>query len=199
MFESCSAAIQAFHTHKVEIFPKELGQIIVTYITIAKKYIRQASICSQSIKTLWLIFNRMPLSEELPSRMTYSKGEERVVPTETVIDFVVERIETMGEPDRQRLALLFDTLKATFKCCEVIGSAAHKLPNFYPDYPRFLEKMFKYAMDEKDLETREKYNHLLKTLCGKMRPWFELELRLSEENSRFARTKLLKDVLARVR
>ena len=127
--------------------------------------------------------------------MFTTKEKETVVACEEMVDFLIERIETLHEPDRSQVNMVFDSLKKIVEACPKIENAAVKLLTFYPNYPSLLEKIFKYALDEKDMETRNKYSELLSQLCGKLRPWFELELRLSEEKSRFARANMLRSVL----
>jgi hypothetical protein len=89
-----------------------------------------------------------------------------------VTDFLVERLETMGEVDLQKVNMIFDCLQKVAHCCPKISDASVKLPHFYPGYPYLLEKLFKYALDEKDPTVKEKYNDLLISLCRKLRPWF---------------------------
>lgn len=42
------------------------------------------------------------------------------------------------------------------------------LPYHCPNYPDILERLFKYALDEKDAETKNKFSELLLALCKKM-------------------------------
>ena len=56
----------------------------------------------------------------------------------------------MGEVDMQRANMIFDTLEKATECCPKLLNYTDKLSNFYPKYPFLLEKLFKYAMDEKD-------------------------------------------------
>lgn len=93
---------------------------------------------------------------------------------EQATDFLVERLETMGEVDLQKVNMIFDCLQKVAFCCPKISDASVKLPHFYPGYPYLLEKLFKYALDEKDLTVKGKYNELLIALCRKLRPWFEI-------------------------
>jgi hypothetical protein len=81
--------------------------------------------------------------------------------------------------DIQKANMIFDSLEKAIGCCPKLTSYTQKLPYFYPKYPFLLEKLFKYAMDEKDQGLKEKYYQLLLTLSMKLRPWFELELRQS--------------------
>lgn len=63
----------------------------------------------------------------------------------------------MGE-DHQRAPMVFDCLQHVAACCPQIANASVKLPLFYPAYPYLLEKLFKYALDEKDSSLRDKYH-----------------------------------------
>lgn len=47
--------------------------------------------------------------------------------------------------------MVFDCFVKVMKCCPKIEHAATKLLDFYPGYPSLLEKLFKYALDERDL------------------------------------------------
>lgn len=111
---------------------------------------------------------------------------------------MVTRLETIGDPDRQKLNMIFDILGRCFSICPKIPDVTTKLPTFYPNYPQLMDTLIKYAMDEKDLETREKYRTLMMAMCSKLRPWFELEARLSEEQ-RIGRANFLKAILDKVR
>ena len=91
--------------------------------------------------------------------------------------------------------MVFDSLEKMIMMCPKIENAATKLLDYYREYPSLLQKVFKYALDEKDMETRQRYSQLLMKMCKKLRPWFELELKLSTEQSRFARANLLKNIL----
>jgi hypothetical protein len=53
--------------------------------------------------------------------------------------------------------MLFSILQRIFKAWPKILNASTKLPNIYPNYPEMLEKLFKYTMDEKDLDMKDKY------------------------------------------
>lgn len=75
-----------------------------------------------------------------------------------MIDFLIERVETFHEPDRTQVNMVFEGLKRLIDFCPKIENAASKLLTFYPNYPSLLEKIFKYALDEKDMETRTKYS-----------------------------------------
>lgn len=70
------------------------------------------------------------------------------------------------------------------------------MPYHYPSYPDLLEKLFKYALDEKDADTRERYHTLLLALCRKLPDWFRLELDMAMSKGRHEREKLLQSVLA---
>jgi hypothetical protein len=60
----------------------------------------------------------------------------------------------MVEVDIQKINMIFDSLQRIVSCCPKIADATVKLPHFYPGYPYLLEKLFKYAMDEKDMQTK---------------------------------------------
>lgn len=104
--------------------------------------------------------------------MKYEENGETHPVFEQVTDFLIERLETMGDVDLQKVNMIFDCLQKVAFCCPKISDASVKLPHFYPGYPYLLERLFKYALDEKDLTVKEKYNELLISLCRKLRPWF---------------------------
>lgn len=79
--------------------------------------------------------------------MSYEEDGERKSVFEFIIDFLIERLETMGDPDFQRINMIFDSFEKIVACCPKIADASVKLPHFYPGYPYLLEKLFKYAMD----------------------------------------------------
>lgn len=58
LFKNCSETIQSFYLNKIAIPLNELSKIIYFYITISKKFIRDKSVVLESIKTLWIIFER---------------------------------------------------------------------------------------------------------------------------------------------
>jgi hypothetical protein len=57
----------------------------------------------------------------------------------------------MQDPERGRVNMVFDTFLKVVGCCPKISEILTKLSDFYPGYPMLLEKLFKYALDEKDL------------------------------------------------
>jgi hypothetical protein len=57
---------------------------------------------------------------------------------EDVIDWLMERLETLGQPDHQKLTMLFHTFGQVVQCCPKITNVVTKLPNFYPNYPVLL-------------------------------------------------------------
>ena len=65
------------------------------------------------------------------------------------------------------------------------------MPHVYPAYGDLLEKLFKYALNEKDIESRQKYLHLLSMMCRKMPDWFKMELKMAQEGQRYEKGKLI--------
>lgn len=86
--------------------------------------------------------------------MIYEDQGEKHSSIQQIIDFLIERLETMGDVDVQKVNMIFDSLQRLTSCCPKIADASVKLPHFYPGYPYLLEKLFKYAMDEKDLHVK---------------------------------------------
>lgn len=70
-----------------------------------------------------------------------------------------------------------------------------KVTNIYPSYPELLDKFFKYTLNEKDIETHQKYITFLSQLARSMPDWFKYEHGLAEKERRYEKTKLLKDIL----
>ena len=129
----------------------------------------------ESIKTLWVVFERENLNEDFPRRIVFqdeNKLEVKVLPK--VIDFLMERIETLGEPEHKKVSMLFSILDNVLKCFPVFANAATSLPYIYPEYNDLFEKLIRYAIDEKDVELKQKFVELLRKASKKMRPWFEL-------------------------
>jgi hypothetical protein len=57
------------------------------------------------------------------------------------------------------------------------------------------EKIIKYAIDEKDVELKQKYVEFLRNASKKMKPWFELEYKMAQDSEKFIKAQFLKDVL----
>lgn len=55
--------------------------------------------------------------------------------------------------------------------------------------------MIKYGIDEKDVELKQKFVDLLRSASKRMRPWFELELKMAQESEKFIKAEFLKGVL----
>jgi hypothetical protein len=77
----------------------------------------------------------------------------------------------------------------------VFSNAATSLPLIYPEYNELFEKLIKYSIDEKDIELKQKFVEFLKKAAKKMRPWFELELKMCVESEKFIKAQFLKDIL----
>ena len=199
LFTHASEAIQAYYYHKVEIPIEHLAPILRLYLLTFNKFSRDQKVLADGVRTIWLVLERAGLKEANIQQLTYEDQGEQHNVCEQVIDFLVERLETLNDPDRARVNMVFDAFLGLIKCCPKIPDVLTKLPHFYPTYPMLLEKLFKYALDEKDIETRERYRELLVALCSKLRPWFEKEQSLSEEMSRFARANLLKTILSKAK
>ncbi len=58
LFADSSKMIQAFYMNKVLIPPKELGSILYYYLKISNKFIRHQLVAVDSIKTVWVVFER---------------------------------------------------------------------------------------------------------------------------------------------
>lgn len=198
LFLACSQALQSFYLCKHPIPPAALAPLLYNYTLSFSKFYRDKALVSESIRTLWLIFSRAKLDPSCIRELCL-EGELRVVVLEEVIDFLMARLETLTSGDRAQINMVFDIFLRVVECCPKIEHAGVKLLDFYPNYPTLLETLFKYSLDEKDIESRTRYMELLEGLCAKLRPWFELELRLSEEKNRFARMHLLRSVLEKVR
>lgn len=150
LYADASTMLQTFYLQKVPLPPAELATVLHYYMSISNKFIRDKTIATQSIRTLWVVFSRAELTEkELPS-LQYDEGGERKAVLEQATDFLIERLETMGQVEMQKINMIFDCLLKVAAICPKIANASVKLPLFYPGYPYLLEKLFKYALDEKD-------------------------------------------------
>jgi hypothetical protein len=98
-------------------------------------------------------------------------GKQNIV-YQKIVDFLIERLELMGEPDHKKSNMIFSILENMLDCWPKIENACTKLPFVYPEYPELLDKLFKYSIDEKDIELREKYCNFLTKMCKRMLPWF---------------------------
>jgi hypothetical protein len=59
-----------------------------------------------------------------------------------------------------------------FEMFPVATNAMTKLPMHYPDYPSLLTKLFKYCLNEKDVESKQKLKNMLTVLGSKLKNWF---------------------------
>jgi len=78
----------------------------------------------------------------------------------------------LGEPDNKKIPMLFSILNNCLKFFPIFANAATQLPLIYPDYNSLFEKLIKYAMDEKDVELKQKLVDFLRKACKKLKPWF---------------------------
>lgn len=111
------------------------GQILESYLRLSMKMRRTPEGIFESIKTLWVLFERENLNEEFPKKILFkdeTNSDVRVIPQ--LIDYVVERIETLGEPDSKRVPMLFSILSNCLKFFPVFVNAATQIPLIYPDY-----------------------------------------------------------------
>lgn len=76
-----------------------------------------------------------------------------------IIDFCIERIEE--NPDQKIMTMVFSILQRILKCWPKLKVITEKIINIYPDYPELLDKLFKYCLNEKDVEIKQKYVSLL--------------------------------------
>ena len=58
LYADASKMLQTFYIHKVPLPAAELATIVHLHLSISTKFIRDKSVTSQSIKTLWVIFSR---------------------------------------------------------------------------------------------------------------------------------------------
>ena len=77
----------------------------------------------------------------------------------------------------------------------VAKSVTEKMPHIYPAYGDLLEKLFKYALNEKDIEIRQKYRDLLEKMCKKLPDWFKMELKMATEAHRYEKSKLIQEII----
>lgn len=91
--------------------------------------------------------------------------------------------------------LALGALTRSVELFPICPTAATQLPNHYLNYPTLLEKLFKYALDEKDPDTRNRYHTLLLTFCRRMPGWFNLEMEDAHAKGRHERQKMLQNIL----
>ncbi len=104
------------------------------------------------------MFEREELNEDFPKKILFKDEKKSDVKTlPIVIDFAIEQIETLGEPEHKKVSMLFSILNRILKCFPVFPNAATPLPLIYPEYNDLFEKVIKYAIDEKDVELKQKY------------------------------------------
>ena len=98
LFLNFSKAIQTFFYNKVSVPSKQLAPSIHLYLKAFSKFFRDREMANEGIKTLWLIVERAGLKEsDLPDLVHDLEGE-RLVMCEEMIDFLIERIETLVQP-----------------------------------------------------------------------------------------------------
>lgn len=88
-----------------------------------------------------------------------------------MIDFCVDRLEEYLEPRLNKL--MFDVLGNIVAVWPKTQSLLTSYPSLYPNYPELLEKLFKYSLNERDVETKQQYTHLLERLAVKIPDWFK--------------------------
>lgn len=64
LFSDSSKMIQTFYINKVAVAEEFLGTILHLFLKIATKFIRDKSVASDSIKTLWVVLERAELKEK---------------------------------------------------------------------------------------------------------------------------------------
>lgn len=62
-----------------------------------------------------------------------------------------------------------------------MNNISTKIPEIHPNYPELLEKLFKYTLNEKDIELSQKYHSLLEKMCRKMPDWFKYEYNRAQQ------------------
>ena len=63
LFEDASQALQIFYKNKIHLPLKELGAALHLYIHLFDKFNRDAKMIAESIRTIWLILERVNLGE----------------------------------------------------------------------------------------------------------------------------------------
>lgn len=92
-------------------------------------------------------------------------------------------------------SMVFSILEKIVRCWPQVNTISEKLPNIYPAFPDLLEKLFKYALNEKDIENKHKYMEFLTNLAKKMPAWFKYEADMAEKQHRFEKSKMLQNIL----
>lgn len=65
----------------------------------------------------------------------------------------------------QMYNLSIATLSKLFELFPTSSTALVKLPMHYPDYSALLSKLFKYCLNEKDIESKQKLKKMLGVLA----------------------------------
>ena len=76
-----------------------------------------------------------------------------------------------------------------------VKSITEKVGHIYPDYPELLDKLFKYCLNEKDVETKQKYIGFLSELAKKMPDWFKHEAEMAKQSRRHERMKMIQELI----
>jgi len=135
---------------------------------------------------VWAFLQRIDIVSWSAQRFRYEG--KYVLPI--VINYLVDKLETMESGTQvplnvtQHYNLVLGALNRCFELFPVCESRLSQLPYHYPDYPDLLEKLFKYSLNEKDADTRNRYHTLLLTLCKKMTEWFRIELEMAASKGR---------------
>jgi hypothetical protein len=64
LYADASTMLQTFYLQRVPLPPAELATVLHFYLSISNKFIRDKSVATQSIRTLWVVFSRAELSEK---------------------------------------------------------------------------------------------------------------------------------------
>lgn len=76
-----------------------------------------------------------------------------------VIDFCVGRLEEYL--DSKQNNFIFKILENISISWPKILKITDKIPQIYSDFPELLEKLFKYCLNERDSETKQRYMEFL--------------------------------------
>ena len=109
--------------------------------TLGQKYqviIKLMENCEE-IRVLFCTLMKRTLSlvEEMESGTSWTRSSTSSVACSGpyMIDFLIEGIETLVQPWRSQVNMIFGTLEKTINICPKIGSAAKKLLDYYPTTP----------------------------------------------------------------
>ncbi|EAS03936.2 kinase domain protein (macronuclear) [Tetrahymena thermophila SB210] len=122
------------------------------------------------------------------------EGDQKLFVVPLLIAYTIERLERLGDPADLKLAAInFETLDLLLEYIPTVADQPYLGDkHIFENYTAFIQKMIKYALDEKDVEIKAYYLATLKKLVNKTTFNFRMEYESAISNKQFARIDLLK-------